>query len=137
MPLSLKATVTHRQPEPDNPDMSHPADNADSQLVEDAQEGPNEGATAPAAEKSGKQLRREAAAAVNALQAAFLCHHLNKVVSVFLINGIRLVGKLKQFDQFTLLLEDKEGTRQLVFKHAVSTIQPPARRPGPREESHD
>lgn len=126
MPLSLKATVTRRQPEPDNPD------NADNPPVENAKEVPNE-ATTDAADATPVP---KAKVGPHALQMAVLNTSLGKPVTVFLINGIRLVGKLRQFDQFTLLLEDKEGTRQLVFKHAVSTIMPPARRPGPSDESH-
>lgn len=131
MPLSLKATVTHRQPEPDNSDLSHAADSSDSQLDENTQEGANEAATAALAEKSGKQLKREQYAAQHALQSAFLNTYIGKPVSVFLINGVRLVGKLRQFDQFTILLEGADGVSQLVFKHVISTIVPPARRTYP------
>lgn len=138
MPLSLKATVTRRQPEPNNSDLSHAADDSDlnNQPAEDAHQTANEGATATPAEKSGKQLKREQAAAVNALQSAFLSANLNKVVSVFLINGIRLIGKLRQFDQFCLLLEAPDGAKQLIFKHAVSTIAPPTRRPSPETDGN-
>lgn len=59
---------------------------------------------------------------------AFLNTYVGKPVTVFLVNGIRLVGKLRQFDQFCLLLEGADGVSQLIFKHAISTIQPPARR---------
>ena len=44
-----------------------------------------------------------------------------KLVTVFLGNGKRLVGRIKAFDKFTLLLEGHQG-EQIVFKHAVSTV---------------
>jgi host factor-I protein len=44
-------------------------------------------------------------------------------VIVYLINGSQLRGKVKQFDNFTILLE-ADGKIQLVYKHAVSTIIP-------------
>jgi host factor-I protein len=42
-------------------------------------------------------------------------------VNVFLVNGIRLSGRLAAFDQFVVLLESGSGS-QLVFKHAISTM---------------
>ncbi|MBI4687825.1 MAG: RNA chaperone Hfq [Nitrospirae bacterium] len=43
-------------------------------------------------------------------------------VTVFLINGARLKGVIKGFDNFVVLL--KEGPQQLIYKHAISTIVP-------------
>jgi host factor-I protein len=42
---------------------------------------------------------------------------------VFLVNGVMLQGVVAAHDQFSLLLE-REGQAQLVYKHAVSTLQP-------------
>ena len=70
----------------------------------------------------------------HAVQGAFLGANLNKIVTVFLISGIRLVGKLRAFDQYCLLLEAPDGTRQLVFKHAASTVAPGMARP---KSTHD
>ncbi len=44
-------------------------------------------------------------------------------VTVFLLNGIRLRGRLTHFDNHTLLLSERM-TSQLVYKHSVSTIVP-------------
>jgi host factor-I protein len=44
-----------------------------------------------------------------------------KVVWVFLVNGIRLTGQLVGFDQYVLALQSPTGT-QTVFKHSVSTV---------------
>jgi host factor-I protein len=42
---------------------------------------------------------------------------------MFLINGVMLQGQIAGFDLFCMLLQ-REGMAQLVYKHAVSTIQP-------------
>ena len=44
-------------------------------------------------------------------------------VTMFLINGVMLQGQIAAFDLFCMLLQ-REGMAQLVYKHAVSTIQP-------------
>lgn len=44
-------------------------------------------------------------------------------VTMFLVNGVMLQGRIAAFDQFCMLLE-REGFVQLAYKHAVSTIQP-------------
>ena len=43
-------------------------------------------------------------------------------VSVFLINGIKLQGKVESFDQFVIVL--KNTVNQMIYKHAISTIVP-------------
>ena len=44
-------------------------------------------------------------------------------MTVFLVNGVMLQGAVAGFDQFSLLLE-RGGQVQLVYKHAISTLQP-------------
>ncbi|MEO5773320.1 MAG: RNA chaperone Hfq [Sphingomicrobium sp.] len=44
-------------------------------------------------------------------------------MTLFLVNGVMLQGAVAGFDQFSLLLE-RGGHVQLVYKHAVSTLQP-------------
>ena len=44
-------------------------------------------------------------------------------MTVFLVNGVMLQGAVTAFDPFSLLLE-RGGQSQLVYKHAVSTLQP-------------
>lgn len=58
------------------------------------------------------------------LQTAFLDGILHQVVTVYLVNGIRLTGTVKQHDAFTLLLQDVDGIDSLIFKHAISSIMP-------------
>jgi host factor-I protein len=44
-------------------------------------------------------------------------------MTLFLINGVMLQGSVTGFDQFSLVLE-RGGQVQLVYKHAISTLQP-------------
>ncbi|MFL0356571.1 RNA chaperone Hfq [Erythrobacter sp. GH1-10] len=44
-------------------------------------------------------------------------------VTMFLVNGVMLQGRIAAFDLFCMLLE-RDGAVQLAYKHAVSTIQP-------------
>ncbi len=44
-------------------------------------------------------------------------------VTMFLVNGVMLQGEVATYDLFCLLLQ-REGMSQLVYKHAISTVQP-------------
>ena len=44
-------------------------------------------------------------------------------MTLFLVNGVMLQGSVTGFDQFSLVLE-RGGEVQLVYKHAISTLQP-------------
>jgi host factor-I protein len=44
-------------------------------------------------------------------------------MTLFLVNGVMLQGSVTGFDQFSLVLE-RGGQMQLVYKHAISTLQP-------------
>ena len=46
-------------------------------------------------------------------------------LTVFLVNGVMLQGRIVAYDLFCMLLE-RDGAVQLAYKHAVSTIQPAA-----------
>ncbi len=44
-------------------------------------------------------------------------------VTIYLVNGVRLQGRIRSFDIYTILIED--GRQQtLVYKHAITTIIP-------------
>lgn len=60
-----------------------------------------------------------------ALQDLFLAAtaRQQQVVTIFLVNGVMLQGTVTGYDQFSLLLE-RGNQAQLVYKHAVSTVQP-------------
>lgn len=59
------------------------------------------------------------------LQDSFLGAALRQrePMTLFLINGVMLQGQVGGFDPFVLLLE-RGGQWQLVYKHAISTLQP-------------
>jgi host factor-I protein len=44
-------------------------------------------------------------------------------MTLFLVNGVMLQGAITGFDQFSVVLE-RGGQIQLVYKHAISTLQP-------------
>ena len=43
-------------------------------------------------------------------------------VAIYLVNGIKLQGRIESFDQYVVLL--KNSITQMVYKHAISTIVP-------------
>ena len=59
------------------------------------------------------------------LQEVFLSavRRSGEPVTMFLVNGVMLQGEIAAFDLFCMLLQ-REGMVQLVYKHAVSTVQP-------------
>ena len=49
-------------------------------------------------------------------------------VFIYLVNGIKLQGSIHSFDQFVVMLQNpKTGINQVVYKHAISTIEPTRR----------
>ena len=56
------------------------------------------------------------------LQDDFLLRTLGEDISVFLTSGNMLRGTLLGHDGFVILLDGRDGM-QLLFKHAISTIQ--------------
>lgn len=44
-------------------------------------------------------------------------------VSLYLVNGVSLKGKIVSYDTFSLYLE-RSGQAQLVFKRSISTVAP-------------
>jgi host factor-I protein len=44
-------------------------------------------------------------------------------LTIFLVNGVKLQGVVTGFDNFCMLLR-RDGSSQLVYKHAISTIMP-------------
>jgi host factor-I protein len=47
-----------------------------------------------------------------------------EIIKIFLMKGFQIQGIILDFDTFVVLLES-EGKKQLIYKHAVSTIQLP------------
>lgn len=44
------------------------------------------------------------------------------LVSIYLVNGIKLQGQIESFDQYVVLL--RNTVTQMVYKHAISTVVP-------------
>lgn len=55
------------------------------------------------------------------------------LVAVFLANGKKLVGRIKAFDRYTLLLDGLHG-EQIVYKHAITTVGPARPHVGAHED---
>jgi host factor-I protein len=58
------------------------------------------------------------------IQDAFLnaARRERSTVTIYLLHGAKLTGRIKSFDKFSVLLESG-SQEQLIFKHAISTIQ--------------
>jgi host factor-I protein len=42
-------------------------------------------------------------------------------VTIYLVSGVKLTGKIRSFDKYSVLLENN-SQEQLIFKHAISTV---------------
>ena len=61
---------------------------------------------------------------INAQDALLNYVRRNKIqVTMFLLNGVKMVGTVTCFDQSCILLR-KDSYLQLIYKHAISTISP-------------
>jgi len=81
----------------------------------------------------------EGTAGRTSLQDHFLAAAVRERVpmTMFLVNGVMLQGSVTSFDQFSVLLERGRHV-QLVYKHALSTLQPEeALELGPAETADD
>ena len=43
-------------------------------------------------------------------------------ITIYLVSGVKLTGRIRSFDKYSVLLENN-AQEQLIFKHAISTIQ--------------
>lgn len=43
------------------------------------------------------------------------------LVTIYLLSGIKLTGRIRSFDKYSVVLESNSG-EQLIFKHAISTV---------------
>src|SRR2546429_9816194 len=57
------------------------------------------------------------------IQDAFLNNARKEkgVVTIYLLSGVKLTGRTKSFDKYSLVLETN-NQEQLIFKHAISTV---------------
>lgn len=121
--LSLKASGSRRQP------TFEPVDADERQLQAEHHEAAENAAQAANEARTGVQTDQavpKPRGNPNEAQSAFLSRNLGRPVTVYLVNGIKLTARLRQYDQFSILLEN--GNEQLlVFKHAISTVIPTTR----------
>ena len=61
----------------------------------------------------------------NDLQDLFLtrARRAQEPVTMFLMNGFQMRGKITGFDAFVVVL-DTDGKQQIIYKHAISTVVP-------------
>ena len=43
------------------------------------------------------------------------------VVTIYLLSGVKLSGKIKSFDKYSVVMETN-NQEQLIFKHAIATV---------------
>src|SRR5256884_9148670 len=57
------------------------------------------------------------------IQDAFLNNARKEkgVITIYLMSGVKLSGRIKSFDKYSLILETN-NQEQLIFKHAISTV---------------
>ena len=71
------------------------------------------------------------------IQDAFLntARRERSTVTIYLLHGAKLTGRIKSFDKFSVLLETG-SQEQLIFKHAISTISHARRGSGELRAPH-
>ncbi|HWP80570.1 RNA-binding protein Hfq [bioreactor metagenome] len=59
------------------------------------------------------------------IQDAFLnqVRRDKQIISMYLVNGVRVGGVVRAFDSYVVVLEDR-GSQQVIYKHAISTMIP-------------
>lgn len=45
-----------------------------------------------------------------------------QVVQIYLIGGIKMIGTIKSYDDFTILISARSFGMQMLYKHAITTI---------------
>ena len=45
-----------------------------------------------------------------------------KKVQIYLVSGMRLEGIIDSFDRFVIVMIDSDRKRNMIYKHAISTI---------------
>jgi len=69
---------------------------------------------------------RSATSAQSAIQDVFLnfARRDRLSVKIFLMDGRQIEARIKNFDKFAVVVE-ADGQDQLIFKHAIATIETP------------
>jgi host factor-I protein len=43
-------------------------------------------------------------------------------ITIYLLSGVKLTGRIKSFDKYSVVLDTSNNQEQLIFKHAISTV---------------
>ena len=43
-------------------------------------------------------------------------------ITIYLLSGVKLTGRIRSFDRYSVVLETSNNQEQLIFKHAISTV---------------
>src|SRR5580704_11593101 len=72
---------------------------------------------------SGRGLQTEMDKPAQNIQDSFLNNARKDkgLVTIYLLSGVKLSGRIKSFDKYSLVLETS-NQEQLIFKHAISTV---------------
>jgi host factor-I protein len=62
-------------------------------------------------------------AADQPLATDFIQEHIERPLTIFLTNGVKLGGIITKQDKDSLILS-RDGSSQMVYKHAIATIMP-------------
>jgi len=91
-------------------------------------DGPGDTAAPAAGRKGGKPAGKSS----DRVQFAWLngFRRERRPMEVFLVNGHRIAGRIRSFDQRAILLEGPGGDDILLLHHVISTIQPARGRGG-------
>ena len=54
---------------------------------------------------------------------------------IYMMNGFQVKGKIINYDRFVILV-DSDGVEKMLYKHAVSTIQPDDQKTDTREREY-
>ena len=54
---------------------------------------------------------------------------------IYTMNGFQVKCRIIDYDRFTILV-DSDGVEKMLYKHAVSTIQPDEQKTGTREKEY-
>ena len=43
-------------------------------------------------------------------------------ITIYLLSGVKLTGRIRSFDKYSVVLDTNNNQEQLIFKHAISTV---------------
>lgn len=92
----------------------------------------SDGPAEPSAQAAGKKAGKPPGKSSDRVQFAWLngFRRERRPMEVFLVNGHRIAGRIRSFDQRAILLEGPGGDDILLLHHVISTIQPARGRGG-------